>query len=422
MRPYRASVGRRLTGWILLLCSLVVFAGTAQASPPQQAPSAIPASAVPPSVAAVAADPLTRAGWERYYSLDYDKAVQDFERVMQTHPGNPVAINHLISALLFRALYRAGAMDTGLYSGNSFVTQKKIELDGPTRDRINQLTDESLGICNQRLKANPNDVDALYARGVARGMRATYLGLVEKSWYPALRNAVGARRDHERVLELDPNFADAKFIVGMHNYVVGSLPFFVKVAASIVGISGSKDKGLQLLREAAAAGGETATDARVVLILFLRREQRFDDTLAIVRQLIQEHPHNYLFALEEANVLNDGGHGPAAIAVYRRVLAEAKASKFVDPHLELAQWGLGEALFGQRNYADAAAAYDAAGGIPSADKDLRQRAALRAGQAYDVLGKRDQATARYKAAVVLDWDSPAGQQARKYLNKPYRER
>lgn len=377
---------------------------------------------MPPGVAAVANDPLTRSGWERYYSLDYDKAVQDFERVMQNHPGNPVAINHLISALLFRELYRAGAMDTGLYSSNTFVTQKKVELDPKTRDRITQLTDEALRICDQRLKANPDDVEALYARGVARGMRATYLGLVEKSWYPALRNAVGARRDHERVLELDPSFADAKFIVGMHNYVVGSLPFFVKVAASIVGISGSKDKGLQLLREAAAAGGETATDARVVLILFLRREQHFDDTLAIVRHLILEHPHNYLFALEEANVLNDGGHGKETIAAYRRVLAESKAGKFVDPHLELAQWGLGEALFGQRDYAEAAPAYDAVAAIPRSDKDLLQRAALRAGQAYDVLGKRALATERYKSAVALDWDSPAGQQARKYLEKPYRER
>lgn len=395
--------------------------GNAWAAPGEQT-AAVARPAVPSAIAAIANDPLTRSGWERYYSLDYDKAIADFEKVSQNHPGDPVAINHLLSAVMFRELYRAGAMDTGAYSSNSFVTKKQVNLDAATRQRIKSLTDQSLAICEQRLKANPNDVGALYARGVARGMRATYLGLVEKSWYAALRNAVGARRDHERVLELDPSFADAKFIVGMHNYIVGSLPFFVKVAASIVGISGSKDKGLQLLRAAAAAGGETSTDAKVVLILFLRREQRFDETLAIVHDLIQQHPHNYLFALEEANVLNDGGHGKDAIIAYRKVLQQSKANNFVDPHLELAEWGLGEALFGQRNYQDAAAAFDAVTVNPRSDKDLLQRAELRGGEAYDVLGKRDLATARYQKAISLDNDTPAAQDARKYLDRPFRER
>ena len=32
---------------------------------------------------------------------------------------------------------------------------------------------------------------------------------------------MGARHDHERVLELDPNYLDAKMVVGTHNYVIG---------------------------------------------------------------------------------------------------------------------------------------------------------------------------------------------------------
>lgn len=421
MRPYRVPVTQPSSGWVLLLCILVVLAGTRSAlSAPQSQPAAQNGAASP--IALIANDPLTKSAWQHYYSLDYDKAVQDFEKVVQKYPNDPIAINHLLSGVMFRELYRQGALDSGLYSNNSFVGKKQIVIDPKTRDWIKQLTDQSLSICEQRLRSNPNDVEALYARGVARGMRATYLGLVDKSWYAALRNAVGARKDHERVLELNPGFADAKFIVGMHNYIVGSLPFFVKVAASIVGISGSKDKGLQMLREAAAAGGETSTDARVVLSLFLRREQRFDEALAIDRQLIQEHPHNYLFALEEANILNDGGHGKEAISAYRHVLDQAKANEFIDPHLELANWGLGEALFGQRDYANAASAYDAASDTKRTDKDLQQRSLLRAGEAYDAQGKRDLATDRYKRVVVIDWDTPASEEARKYLNKPYRER
>ena len=62
--------------------------------------------------------------------------------------------------------------------------------------------------------------------------------LIERAWFSALRNAVGARHDHERVLELDPQYTDAKLVLGTHNYVMGSLPLAVKVAVALVGLSG----------------------------------------------------------------------------------------------------------------------------------------------------------------------------------------
>jgi hypothetical protein len=57
---------------------------------------------------------------------------------------------------------------------------------------------------------------------------------------------VGARRDHERVLELDPHYVDAKLVVGTHNYVMGSLPWSVKAAVALVGLSGTKEKGARI--------------------------------------------------------------------------------------------------------------------------------------------------------------------------------
>ena len=92
------------------------------------------------------------------------------------------------------------------------------------KDRIKQLIDRALSIEETRLEKNPNDVDTLYARGVTRGQFALYTALIERAWFSALRNAVGARHDHERVLELSPGYTDAKLIVGSHQYVTGSLP------------------------------------------------------------------------------------------------------------------------------------------------------------------------------------------------------
>ena len=106
----------------------------------------------------------------------------------------------------------------------AFSTKKRAEpLDPKVHDRVNELTDQSLALSQARLDKNPNDVDALYARGITRGLRATYMGMGEKAWFAALRSAVSARHDHERVLELDPKYVDAKLLVGTDLYIVGSL-------------------------------------------------------------------------------------------------------------------------------------------------------------------------------------------------------
>ena len=365
-------------------------------------------------------DPLTHASWEHFYNLEYDAAVAGFEKVAKNHPDDVFALNHLLNAILYRELYRVGALDTSLYASNSFVTKKRFDFDPKWKERFAELMARSLAISEQRLKADPKDIQALYTRGITRGMRATYLGLVDHSWFAALRTAVAARHDHEKVLEAVPDFPDAKTVVGVHNYIAGSLPFAVKVAASMVGLSGSKQKGFEYLFAAANGGGETAVDAKIALTLFLRREQRFEEALKVVRTVTSAYPRNALFAIEEGNVLNAAGHGPEAIAVFHSVLEKGKAGYYKDPHLELAAFTLGEALRGQKHYAEAAEAYEMVQTFPHRDPELLQRAQLAAGQMYDLEKKREQALARYNEVIAADATTPEAEQAKRLRRQPYR--
>ena len=203
------------------------------------------------AVAAHEHDPLVDAAFEHFYNLDYDRAIQEFEKVLDRHPADPFAVNHLLSTILMRELYRMGAMNSGEYANDSFIGEAHRNADPKVKDRIKQLVDRAENLEEQELKSRPNDVDALYARGVTRAQFSLYTALVERAWFSALRNAVGARHDHERVLELNPNYVDAKLVVGTHNYVMGSLPWSVKVAVAMVGLSGTKEKGLEYLHEVA---------------------------------------------------------------------------------------------------------------------------------------------------------------------------
>jgi len=414
MRPYGSPVvGRQRLGGFL--AGFLVVAGvTSLLCAPASGPSGVTPTGPPPQ------DALTSSGFHYFYDLDFDPAVKDFERVLKIHPEDPFAVNHLLSAVLYRELYRVGALDTGLYATNNFLTRKKFPFDPKVSVQVKELTERALALSERRLAQDPQDVQALYARGLTRGLCAEYLALVDKSWFAALRNAIGARRDHEEVLRLAPDYADAKTIVGVYNYVAGSLPWTVKAAASLVGMSGSRKKGIQYLYDAANAGGETSADARIALALFLRREHRFDEALAAVRVLTASHPRNFLYALEEAHILNDAGRGPEAIAAYRRVLAAGRQGHYFQPHLEMAAFGLGEALRGQGDFAGAAEAYESVRESPSADSDRVATANLAAGEMYDLLHQRELAVKKYQAVIIANASSPSAETARRHLKEPYR--
>ena len=229
-----------------------------------------------------------------------------------------------------------------------------------------------------------------------------------------------ARSDNEKVLRLNPRYIDANLVLGVHQYVTGSLPFGIKILAGAAGITGSKSKGIQELREAGANGVITSVEARTALGLFLRREAKYDDAIAVTRSLTEEYPRDFLFRLELANLTKDAGRGKDAIAEYQQLLEQAKKpGYFPSAHLELAWFGLADTLQGQKNYAEAAVAYNEATNQPTISVDLKSRCDLNSGKMYDLLNQRDMALRQYEVVLRQDGDSAQADSARKYLKTPF---
>jgi tetratricopeptide (TPR) repeat protein len=414
---------RRLLCCGILLCvaSLCLW------SIPARCQARVPGTSPQTTAAAASAanssehDPLVDSAFDHFYNMDYDRSIQEFEKVLDRHPNDPAAVNHLLTTTLMRELYRMGAMNTGEYSNDSFIGQLHRAADPKIKERIIQLVERAESLEEQQLKANLNNVNALYDRGATRAQFSLYTALVERAWFSALRNAVGARHDHERVLELNPNYVDAKLVVGAHNYVMGSLPWSVKVAVALVGLSGTKEKGLEYLRQVADSGGENSVDAKVVLALFLRREHRYDEARALMHDLAARYPRNYLFPVEEANLLRSSGHPQEAAAVYRKVWQSGREGKYGTLHYEIAAWGLGELLRSQKDYTGAAAAYELVNEAPDPDPETLQKANLAAGEMYDMLQKRDLAMKKYQAVLAENASTPRAEKAREHIKEAYRE-
>jgi hypothetical protein len=369
-------------------------------------------------------DPMVRQAFERFYILDYDGALSRFEKVQAQHPDNPLAVDFVLDAVLFRELYRLDLLDTTLYAHDGFLNSKHpVTRDPAVADRINSLFNNAIELSDRQLSGRPEDVDALFARGWARSLHAVYIGLIERSFVSALHVALQARSDNEKVIKLDPRYVDARLILGVHQYVTGSLPFGIKILAGAAGITGSKPKGIEDLQEAGAHGVITSVEARTALGLFLRREARYDEAVAVTRSLTEEYPRDFLFRLELANLTKDAGHGNEAIAEYRKVLDQAKKpGYFPSAHLELAWFGLADTLQGQKSYAEAAQAYNQATLQPTISMELKSRCDLNSGKMYDLLNERDMALKQYQVVLRQDGDSAQADSARKYLKSPFTTR
>ena len=198
-----------------------------------------------------------------------------------------------------------------------------------------------------------------------------------------------------RVLQIDPDYVDAKLIVGVYEYVVGALPWPFKLMIGFAGITGSKSTGLAMLEDAGKRGVITSVESRTVIALFLRREARYKEAIEVVRELKREYPRDFLFCLEEANLRRDAGEGMVAVDAYRELLADAsRPGYFASSKLELAYFGYGDALRGQRHYEEAAQAFERAAGSEGVGSELKIRSLLDAGECHDLMGERASRVAR----------------------------
>jgi len=365
-----------------------------------------------------------REGFQHFYILDYDGAISRFETVLKQHPQDPMAYGYLQMAIVFRELYHQDLLDTTYYAHDSFLSNKRdVTLPQPTRARIEELTNTGIEIADGQIKANAAEADAWFARGYLRGIHAAFITLVDHSFLAAARQGLAARTDSEQALRIDPLYTDAQMAVGIQQFAAGSLPRLIRMLVGVFGAGGNKERGLALLRDCAAHGTITSVESRTVLSLFLRHDGRYPEALAVQRGLAEEYPRNYLFRLEEANLTKDEGQGPAAMALYRHVLADgARSGYFIDPRLQLALFGLADTQRGQNDIGEAAQNYLKAAEQPKCSDWMQKRAYLNAGEMFDLLHERDKARELYAQAAAPGGDQSQADLARKLMQNPYKGR
>jgi hypothetical protein len=75
----------------------------------------------------------------------------------------------------------------------------------------------------------------------------------------------------------------------------------MRVMAYVAGFGGGRERGIQMLEDAAAHGADARVDAMFALVLVYNRERRYDDALRVLGGLRRMYPRNRLVVLEMAS-------------------------------------------------------------------------------------------------------------------------
>ena len=366
---------------------------------------------------------VAEEGFDHFYNLEYDQAIADFEKAIARNPNSPDLHNHLAQTIVFREMYRDGALESELVSGtNSFLRRPKMNPAPETEKRFLDEIGKAMALSEARLAKNPNDTGVMYALGISYGLRSDYYWVVKKAWRDSLRDATAARRLHNRITELEPNNVDARLVQGLDDYIVGSLPWEWRMMGFLVGVHGDREKGIRTVQDVARNGNLDRVEAEIFLCALYRRENQPRQAIPLVGDLIGRFPRNFLLRLELSQMYSLAGDKTHALDAVEEV-AQLKTRRA--PGYDRVPW---EKIYFQEGtiefwYNDLERALEnmkkVAAASEEVDLNMGVSAYLRMGQIYDMTHRRGEALEAYRKAIAYAPQAEAAQESRKYLSTPY---
>ncbi len=362
-------------------------------------------------------------GFDHFYNLEYDESIAAFEKAAAENPTSPLPQDGVAQAVLYREMFRNGALESELIDGtDSFLRRPKMEVAPATEAKFFAAINKALDLSQQQLNKNPRDTTALHARAVAFAFRSNWNFLVRKAWRDSLSDATAARKLEDQILAINPKDPDAPLGQGVHEYIIGGLPWTWRTLGFIVGFHGDKAKGLATVERVAKYGTRNKPDAEIMLCAFYRRDRESRKALPLLSDVIRRYPRNYLLRFEQAKMYADIGDKKDALGTIDEIqrLKESNA-----PGLARTPWGKIEferaTVQFWYNEPDAAMANFKKVMTNPDDVDLNTGVLsyMRIGQILDMKNQHQQAVVFYKKAIAFAPAAEAAKESRRYISTPY---
>ena len=244
------------------------------------------------------------AALQLMYNQNYLAAHEVLDRYRATRPDDPLPYAFQASAYLFYELDRLGILESEFLTNDNQIAEKKkkLEPDPLTREKFVRAVHDVETRADAALKIDPNDAQALFAMCIAQGVATDYMAFVEKKQFSSLSVAKRSNGYAQRLLKVDPKFYDAYLTAGISEYMIGSLPFFIKWFVHFDNVAGSKERGVDRLKLVAREGHYFKPFSKIMLSIIALREKHPQEAQQWLTELAHDYPENRLFRQELAKV------------------------------------------------------------------------------------------------------------------------
>lgn len=245
-----------------------------------------------------------RKGFDQIFNLDYDPAIKTFSALKAKHPQHPAPPFYLATAIWLRELFEREDLDLDKFVAPGYFNKPTAHKMPPEQRRaFFDLIGQSQKLTRAILEEHPNNKDARYFLGSSYGVLGAFFITIDHSKGKAFKYGKKAYKYHRELVEEDPDYYDAYMSVGLYEYIVANLPWYIKWFAVIIGYRGSEERGFDYLSLAAEKGQYVADEARVLQMVLYVREKQYKQALKTARDLHQKYARSFLLHLNQAQIL-----------------------------------------------------------------------------------------------------------------------
>ncbi|MFV1997754.1 MAG: hypothetical protein ACC641_07055 [Acidiferrobacterales bacterium] len=245
---------------------------------------------------------LAREGIDSLMRLEFDKATRVFKRLGSTYPDYPLL----------------GVLEASVYWVKAEASQG--EETKPAWNEASVQLANAIKIATKGVKKYPNN----YLWKLNLGMANFYAGRVEierQNLFKAIRYARTGRDILRDLIKERPNTEDAYFVLGVYEYLAGSVPRSLRWITYILDIRGERDLGIQYLKRATAGAEVMAPEAARMLLVAAAIEPEYNQPcqyLPLARDTRRNYPQNPHYSIALQLILANCGYPGEALAENKR--------------------------------------------------------------------------------------------------------
>jgi tetratricopeptide (TPR) repeat protein len=258
--------------------------------------------------------PEAQQALEKIYAGDISGALNDAARIEQENPDQPIGYLLEAEAIWWRIWCTTAEFKYGMVNTHR---RAKLAADRHYFDLAAKVS----SLAQAKIQQHETSEMQFYA-GMGEALAARLYGLRGEGRNTA-RAGVRARQHLLRALELDPDFADADFGLGLYDYYVDTLSAALRVLRFFMGIpGGSKEDGIRRLERAINEGALTQSESRFYLAINLHAyDKQYERALKVITPLAEKYPSNPIFQLAQGDLFGKLGRKHQALERYRAAAA-----------------------------------------------------------------------------------------------------